>query len=184
MLMMSHVLYPVVPKFGFRNVKGLLTLAAFVGTVIAAFTIPALFFFPALLAYAAYGVLKAAVLGFFERLPTGTCSWIRRRPMRRMPSYGRSITMSWLRRGGSGGRAGVIGARRGRTIEGSLRSQEGGAWRPRRRARSARRRARPSASQRAPSAQRRAFGPQEGSLRSQEGSAFGLASGDGSVWGN
>jgi CDP-diacylglycerol---serine O-phosphatidyltransferase len=68
-LMMSHVLYPVVPKFGFRNVKGLLTLAAFLGTVIAAFTIPALFFFPALLAYAAYGVLKAAVLGFFERLP-------------------------------------------------------------------------------------------------------------------
>jgi CDP-diacylglycerol---serine O-phosphatidyltransferase len=69
MLMMSHVLYPVVPKFGFRNLKGILTLAAFVGTVIAAFTIPALFFFPALLLYVSYGVLKAAILGFFERLP-------------------------------------------------------------------------------------------------------------------
>jgi CDP-diacylglycerol---serine O-phosphatidyltransferase len=69
MLMMSHVLYPVVPKFGFRTLKGLLTLATFVGVIIAAVTIPALFFFPALLAYVAYGVLKAVVLGFFERLP-------------------------------------------------------------------------------------------------------------------
>lgn len=69
MLMMSHVLYPVVPKFGFRSAKGLLTLAAFIGTIVAAFTIPSLFFFPALLAYVAYGVLKAVVLGFFERLP-------------------------------------------------------------------------------------------------------------------
>jgi CDP-diacylglycerol---serine O-phosphatidyltransferase len=69
MLMMSHVLYPVVPKFGFRTAKGILTLVAFIGVVIAAFTIPALFFFPALLTYVAYGVVKAVVLGFFERLP-------------------------------------------------------------------------------------------------------------------
>jgi CDP-diacylglycerol---serine O-phosphatidyltransferase len=69
MLMMSHVLYPVVPKFGFRTAKGLLTLAAFVGTVVAAFTIPSLFFFPAFLLYVSYGMLKAAALGFFERLP-------------------------------------------------------------------------------------------------------------------
>jgi CDP-diacylglycerol---serine O-phosphatidyltransferase len=69
MLMMSHLLYPVVPKFGFRNAKGLLTLTAYVVTVVAAFTIPSIFFFPALLLYASYGVLKAVVLGFFERLP-------------------------------------------------------------------------------------------------------------------
>jgi CDP-diacylglycerol---serine O-phosphatidyltransferase len=69
MLMMSHVLYPVVPKFGFRTLKGVLTLTAFVGTVVAAFTIPSLFFFPALLTYVTYGVVKAIVLGFFERLP-------------------------------------------------------------------------------------------------------------------
>jgi CDP-diacylglycerol--serine O-phosphatidyltransferase len=69
MLMMSHVLYPVVPKFGFRSVKGLLALVWFLGVILAAITIPALFFFPALLAYVAYGVLKAVVLGFFERLP-------------------------------------------------------------------------------------------------------------------
>lgn len=69
MLMMSHVLYPVVPKFGFRTLRGLLTLAAFIGTLVAVLTIPSLFFFPALLAYVIYGMLKAAALGFFERLP-------------------------------------------------------------------------------------------------------------------
>ena len=69
MLMMSHVLYPVVPKFGFRSLKGLLTLAWFVVVIVASFTIPSLFYFPALLAYVAYGVGKAIVLGFFERLP-------------------------------------------------------------------------------------------------------------------
>lgn len=68
-LMMSHVLYPVLPKFGFRTVKGLATLALMLAAIVAALTAPALFFFPALLAYVGYGVLKAFVLGFFERLP-------------------------------------------------------------------------------------------------------------------
>jgi CDP-diacylglycerol--serine O-phosphatidyltransferase len=69
MLMMSHVLYPVVPKFGFRTLKGVLTLAWFVIVVVASFTIPSLFWFPVLMTYVAYGVLKAVALGFFERLP-------------------------------------------------------------------------------------------------------------------
>ncbi|MFP4624327.1 MAG: CDP-diacylglycerol--serine O-phosphatidyltransferase [Gemmatimonadota bacterium] len=69
MLMMSHVLYPVVPKFGFRTLKGVLTLAAFVVVIVASFTIPSLFWFPFLATYVAYGVLKAVALGFFERLP-------------------------------------------------------------------------------------------------------------------
>jgi CDP-diacylglycerol--serine O-phosphatidyltransferase len=68
-LMMSHLLYPVVPKFGFRNLKGILTLAWFVVVLIATFTIPSLFYFPVLLTYVAYGLVKAVVLGFFERLP-------------------------------------------------------------------------------------------------------------------
>lgn len=68
-LMMSHVLYPLVPKFGFRTARGILTLVALLAMITAAFTIPALAFFPALLAYVAYGVVKALVLGFFERLP-------------------------------------------------------------------------------------------------------------------
>lgn len=69
MLMMSHVLYPVVPKFGFRTARGLLTLAGLIGVIVAAATIPSLFFFPAFLLYVSYGVVKAAVLGFFERIP-------------------------------------------------------------------------------------------------------------------
>jgi CDP-diacylglycerol---serine O-phosphatidyltransferase len=69
LLMMSNVLYPVVPKFGFRSVKGLVTLGMLLGTILAAFTIPALFFFPALCTYILYGIVKAMVLGFFERMP-------------------------------------------------------------------------------------------------------------------
>lgn len=68
-LMVSHVLYPVMPKFGFRTLKGILTLAALIAAIVAIFTVPAIFLFPAALAYVAYGVVKAFVLGFFERLP-------------------------------------------------------------------------------------------------------------------
>jgi CDP-diacylglycerol---serine O-phosphatidyltransferase len=69
LLMMSQVLYPVVPKFGFRTRKGILT-GVFLMTMIAlAIIMPSYFFFPALLGYVAYGVLKALALGFFERMP-------------------------------------------------------------------------------------------------------------------
>jgi len=68
-LMMSHVLYPVLPKFGFRTPRGIATLALMVLVAAAALTAPALFFFPACIAYVSYGVLKALALGFFERLP-------------------------------------------------------------------------------------------------------------------
>jgi CDP-diacylglycerol--serine O-phosphatidyltransferase len=68
-LMMSHIPYPVVPKFGFRTARGILTLLGMIGMVIAAITVPALSFFPLLLLYVSYGVGRAMVLGFFERLP-------------------------------------------------------------------------------------------------------------------
>jgi CDP-diacylglycerol--serine O-phosphatidyltransferase len=69
LLMMSHVLYPVVPKFGFRTLRGILTGIFLLTMIVLAITIPALFFFPALMGYVAYGIGKALVLGFFERLP-------------------------------------------------------------------------------------------------------------------
>src|SRR5690606_21522082 len=63
-LMMSHVLYPVVPKIGFRTRRHILN-GLFLGTmVILAITIPRLFFFPALVGYLGYGVLKWTLLGF------------------------------------------------------------------------------------------------------------------------
>jgi hypothetical protein len=69
LLMMSHVPYPVVPKFGFQTVRGVLTGIWMLAMIVLAIWIPALFFFPALLGYVAYGVFKATILGFFERLP-------------------------------------------------------------------------------------------------------------------
>lgn len=69
LLMMSQVLYPVLPKFGFRNARGLLTLVWLMLLIGFAVSMPALFFFPMAVAYAAYGVIKMLALGFFERLP-------------------------------------------------------------------------------------------------------------------
>lgn len=69
LLMMSHVLYPVMPKFGFRTRRGIIN-GVFLMTMIAlAITVPSHFFFPALLGYVAYGMVKAMALGFFERMP-------------------------------------------------------------------------------------------------------------------
>jgi CDP-diacylglycerol---serine O-phosphatidyltransferase len=69
LLMMSHILYPVVPKFGFRTWRGMLTAGFMVACIIMGIVMPAIFFFPALLTYVSYGVGKTLVLGFFERLP-------------------------------------------------------------------------------------------------------------------
>jgi CDP-diacylglycerol---serine O-phosphatidyltransferase len=69
LLMMSHVLYPVVPKFGFRTVRGLVTGAVMIGMIVLAVTVPSYFFFPVLMGYVLYGIAKALALGFFERMP-------------------------------------------------------------------------------------------------------------------
>lgn len=68
-LMVSHVLYPVVPRFSVRTVRGWLAIAAAVGMLVAAFTVPALFFFPAAVTYIAWGLGRTVLLGFLERLP-------------------------------------------------------------------------------------------------------------------
>jgi CDP-diacylglycerol--serine O-phosphatidyltransferase len=69
LLMMSHMLYPVVPKFGFRTLRGVLTGLFMILCILAGILIPSLFFFPALMTYVSYGVGKTLVLGYFERLP-------------------------------------------------------------------------------------------------------------------
>jgi CDP-diacylglycerol---serine O-phosphatidyltransferase len=68
-LMMSHVLYPVVPKVGYRSTRGITAGIFLLANIIAAITIPALFFFPMSIGYVAYGILKSFLLGLFERLP-------------------------------------------------------------------------------------------------------------------
>ena len=69
LLMMSHVLYPVMPKAGFRSARGIGNSVFLLANIAAAVTIPALFFFPMSIGYVAWGVFKAVPLGFFERLP-------------------------------------------------------------------------------------------------------------------
>lgn len=69
LLMMSHVLYPLVPKFGFRTLRGVLTGIWMLAMIALSITVPSIFFFPVMISYVSYGVLKALALGFFERLP-------------------------------------------------------------------------------------------------------------------
>jgi CDP-diacylglycerol--serine O-phosphatidyltransferase len=69
MLMMSHVLYPVVPRIGFRT-RGLLFNTIFLSTlVVLAVTVPSLYFFTASVTYVVYGILKSVVLGMLDRIP-------------------------------------------------------------------------------------------------------------------
>lgn len=68
-LMMSHVLYPVVPRFDLRTFRGQATLATAVVATILAFTVPSLFFFPAAVLYITFGLVRSVLLGFSARLP-------------------------------------------------------------------------------------------------------------------
>lgn len=68
-LMMSHVLYPVVPRFDLRTFRGRATLGTAVLATILAFTVPSLFFFPAAILYIAFGLGRSVLFGFAERLP-------------------------------------------------------------------------------------------------------------------
>jgi CDP-diacylglycerol--serine O-phosphatidyltransferase len=69
LLMMSHVLYPVVPKFGFRSARGIVTFILMIAAVVGLFTVPALIAFPLIFAYVTFGVVRSLVLGYFDKLP-------------------------------------------------------------------------------------------------------------------
>jgi CDP-diacylglycerol---serine O-phosphatidyltransferase len=68
-LMVSNVLYPVVPKFSPRTWGGRLALAIALAAVVAAFTVPEYFFFGLAAVYITYGLVRSVVMGFLERLP-------------------------------------------------------------------------------------------------------------------
>jgi CDP-diacylglycerol---serine O-phosphatidyltransferase len=68
-LMVSHVLYPVVPRFSIRTRGGQAAIVMSVLTLLAIFTYPAYFFFPVAITYIAYGLGKSVVIGFMDRLP-------------------------------------------------------------------------------------------------------------------
>ena len=68
-LMLSHVPYPVVPRIGFGSARRItVSLLMFAG-VVAAITVPRYYFFPALVLYTTWGLLKSVLLGLLDRLP-------------------------------------------------------------------------------------------------------------------
>lgn len=68
-LMISHVLYPVVPRFTYRTWGGRFALVLALASIVAALTAPQYFFFPMAVLYITYGLLRTVVLGFLDRLP-------------------------------------------------------------------------------------------------------------------
>jgi len=68
-LMMSHVLYPVVPRFDLRTTRGKVTLMTAAVSIVLAFTMPSLFFFPAAIIYITFGLVRSVLAGFSENLP-------------------------------------------------------------------------------------------------------------------
>jgi CDP-diacylglycerol--serine O-phosphatidyltransferase len=68
-LMVSNVLYPVVPRFGLRTWSGRFAMTMAVLSIVAAFTYPAYFFFPFAILYITYGLIRTVLAGFEEKLP-------------------------------------------------------------------------------------------------------------------
>lgn len=69
MLMISNVQYAKVPTVNFRTLKGILGFLLVVGTFVGVIFLPKKFFFPALMAYVLYGILRTVFLGLLDRLP-------------------------------------------------------------------------------------------------------------------
>jgi CDP-diacylglycerol--serine O-phosphatidyltransferase len=70
-LMISHVLYPAMPRVSLRNISGIIGTVLLVAAIIAVFYDPLRYAFPILVAYVAFGLLRTIFFGLMERLPTG-----------------------------------------------------------------------------------------------------------------
>ena len=68
-LMLSHIPYALVPRIDLRSARGLGTTALMLAALFAALTVPRYFFFPLLMLYALWGLLKSVLMGLLERLP-------------------------------------------------------------------------------------------------------------------
>lgn len=69
LLMVSNVLYPVVPRFSPRTWGGRLAIVLALASLVAAFTVPELYFFGMSLFYITFGLVRTVLAGFDERLP-------------------------------------------------------------------------------------------------------------------
>lgn len=70
-LMISHVLYPAMPRVSMHNVRGIAGAVLLLAAIIAVLYEPLRFAFPILVAYVAFGLLRTIFFGLMERLPTG-----------------------------------------------------------------------------------------------------------------
>ena len=71
LLMISHVLYPAVPRLGFRNMRSTIGTVILLGIVGIVLLHPYRFAFPALVLYVGYGLAQTIFFGVVDRLPTG-----------------------------------------------------------------------------------------------------------------
>lgn len=68
-LLMSHIPYALVPRIGFRTRRGLFNTALILGGLVLAITVPRYYFFPVLVLYTSWGLVKALIIGLLDRLP-------------------------------------------------------------------------------------------------------------------
>jgi hypothetical protein len=68
-LMLSHVIYPKIPRLSLRDGKGRAGVAFVVGSVALLIWNPQLVVFPVGLTYIAVGAARTAALGLLDRLP-------------------------------------------------------------------------------------------------------------------
>jgi CDP-diacylglycerol--serine O-phosphatidyltransferase len=70
-LMISNVKYPAVPTIGYKSPREMLGTLVVVGTLLGVVFLPKEFFFPALMAYVVWGVVRTVFLGLLDRTPGG-----------------------------------------------------------------------------------------------------------------
>ena len=68
-LMISNVSYAAMPTIGYRSVKEVLGSLLVVGTIMGVIFLPKQFFFPALMGYVLYGLVRTVLVGLIGRLP-------------------------------------------------------------------------------------------------------------------
>jgi CDP-diacylglycerol--serine O-phosphatidyltransferase len=70
-LMISNVKYAAVPTIGYKSMRELLGTLVVLGTLLGVVFLPKEFFFPALMAYVVWGVVRTVFVGLLDRTPGG-----------------------------------------------------------------------------------------------------------------
>src|SRR5688500_10690611 len=70
-LMISNVSYPAVPTVGYRKPSEIIGSLVVASTFLGVLFLPKEFFFPALILYVLYGLVKTVVYGLIDRRPSG-----------------------------------------------------------------------------------------------------------------